>query len=85
MFLEVAVESDGGWIGTIWLPEGRKGWGWLRLVSEMRRMLVFQGGQIGPSVGSGFGSGFGSGRDSSFGSGFGLGACFYWSADDVRG
>ena len=27
-FLEVAVEADGGRNGTIWIPEGRKGWGW---------------------------------------------------------
>jgi hypothetical protein len=49
-FLEVAVEVDGGRKGTIWLPEGRKGWGRRRFVSEMRRMLEFQGGQIGPTV-----------------------------------
>jgi hypothetical protein len=48
-FLEVAVEVDGGRKGTIWLPEGRKGWGWRCFVSEMRRMLEFQGGQIGPT------------------------------------
>jgi hypothetical protein len=49
-FLEVVVEVDGGRNGTIWLPEGRNGWGWHRFVSEMRRMLEFQGGQNGPSV-----------------------------------
>jgi hypothetical protein len=49
-FLEVAVEADGGRNGTIWLPKGKMGWGWRRFVSEMRRMLEFQGGQIGPSV-----------------------------------
>ena len=49
-FLEVVVEADGGWKGTIWLTEGKKGWGWRRFVSEMRRMLQFQGGQIGPTV-----------------------------------
>jgi hypothetical protein len=48
-FLEVAVEVDGGRKGTIWLLEGRKGWGWHRVVSEMRRMLEFQGGQTGPT------------------------------------
>jgi hypothetical protein len=45
-FLEVAVEADGGRKGTIWLPEGRKGWDWRRFVNEMKRMLEFQGGQI---------------------------------------
>jgi hypothetical protein len=49
-FLEVAVEADGGWKGMIWLLEGKKGWGWRRFVSEMRRMLEFQGGQIRPTV-----------------------------------
>jgi hypothetical protein len=49
-FLEVAVEGDGGRKGTIWLLEGRKGWGWRRFASEMRRMLEFQGGQIGPII-----------------------------------
>ena len=49
-FLEVIVEADGGQKGTIWLPKGRKGWGWRCFVSEMRRMLEFQGGQIGPTV-----------------------------------
>ena len=49
-FLEVAVEVDGGQKGTIWLLEGRKGWGWRHFVSEMRRVLEFQGGQIGPIV-----------------------------------
>jgi hypothetical protein len=49
-FLEVAVEANGGWNGTIWLPKGKMGWGWCRFVSEMRRMLEFQGGQVGPSV-----------------------------------
>jgi hypothetical protein len=49
-FLEVAVEADGGRKGTIWLPEGRKGWGWRLFVSEMKRMLEFQGVQIEPIV-----------------------------------
>jgi hypothetical protein len=49
-FLEVAVEVDGGRKGTIWLPEGRKGWGWRRFVSEMRKTMEVQGGQIQPIV-----------------------------------
>ena len=31
-------------------PSGRKGWGWCHFVNEMRRMLEFQGGQIGPTI-----------------------------------
>ena len=27
-FLEVAIEAEGGRIGSIWLPEGKKGCGW---------------------------------------------------------
>ena len=46
-FLEAA---DGGCKGTIWIPEGRKGWGWRRFVSEMRRMMEFHGGWIKPIV-----------------------------------
>jgi hypothetical protein len=49
-FLEVAVVVDGGRKGTIWLPEGRKGWGWRRFVSEMRKTMEVQGGQIQPIV-----------------------------------
>jgi hypothetical protein len=49
-FLEVVVEADGSRKGMIWLLEGRKGLGWSQFVSEMRRMLEFQGGQIGPIV-----------------------------------
>lgn len=45
-FLEVAVEADGGRKGTIWLLEGRKGWGWRRFVGEMKRMLEYQGGKF---------------------------------------
>jgi hypothetical protein len=48
-FLEVAIEIEGGRIGSIWLPEGKKGWGWHRFVGEMRRMLELQRGKIGPT------------------------------------
>ena len=43
----MVVEVDGGQKGTIWPPEGKKGWGWCCFVIEMRRMLEFRGGQIG--------------------------------------
>jgi hypothetical protein len=45
----VAIETEGGRIGSIWLPEGKKGWGWRRFVGEMRRMLELQWGKIGPT------------------------------------
>jgi hypothetical protein len=49
-FLEVAVEVDGGQKGMIWIPEGRKGWGWHRFVSELRKLMEVQGGQLEPTV-----------------------------------
>jgi hypothetical protein len=49
-FLEVAVEVDGGWKGTIWIPKGRKGWGWRHFVSEMRKLKEVQGGQFKPTI-----------------------------------
>jgi hypothetical protein len=42
-------ESEVGWNGSIWLPEGEKGWGWCWFVGEMGRMLELQGGKIGPT------------------------------------
>jgi hypothetical protein len=29
--------------GAIWLPEGRGGWGWSRVVGELRKLLSFLG------------------------------------------
>jgi hypothetical protein len=49
-FLEVAIAAKGGRKGIIWLPKGRKGWGWRRFVGEMRQMLEYQGGKIKPFV-----------------------------------
>ena len=48
----MAVEVDGGrkGKGTIWILEGRKGWGWRRFVSEMRKLMEVQGGQFKPIV-----------------------------------
>jgi hypothetical protein len=40
--------AEGGRKGIIWLPEGKNGWGWRRFVGELRRMMEFQGGKIGP-------------------------------------
>jgi hypothetical protein len=49
-FLEVDVEVDGGRKGIIWIPEGRKGWGWRHFMSEMRKLMEVQGGQVEPTV-----------------------------------
>jgi hypothetical protein len=47
-FLEVAIYTEGGRKGVIWLPEGKNGWGWRCFVGELRRMMEFQGGKVGP-------------------------------------
>jgi len=41
-YLEVIVFAEGGWKGAIWLPEGRKGGGWARVVRELRKMTSFK-------------------------------------------
>jgi len=40
-YLEVLVFAEGGRKGAIWLPEGRKGGGWARFASELRKMTSF--------------------------------------------
>lgn len=42
-YLEVIVFAKGGQNGVIWLPEGRKGGGWARVVGELRKMITFLG------------------------------------------
>jgi hypothetical protein len=37
----VADYAEGGRKGVIWIPEGRKGWGWSRMVGELRQLLKF--------------------------------------------
>jgi hypothetical protein len=39
-YLEVAVYAEGDRKCIIWLPNGRGGWGWRRLVGELRQLLV---------------------------------------------
>jgi hypothetical protein len=40
-YLEVAAYAESGHKGVIWLSEGREGWGWSRVVCELRKMLAF--------------------------------------------
>jgi hypothetical protein len=39
----VVAYAEGGRKWSIWLPEGREGWGWSRVVGELRKMLTFLG------------------------------------------
>jgi hypothetical protein len=39
----VVAYTEGGRKGAIWLPEGRGGWGWSRVVGELRKLLSFLG------------------------------------------
>jgi hypothetical protein len=34
-FLEVAVFTEGGRKGGVWIPEGQDGWGWCHFVGEL--------------------------------------------------
>lgn len=52
-FLEVAVFVEGNQKRTIWLPEGRRGWGWRRFVSELRKLLVLGVALISTKVSGG--------------------------------
>jgi len=49
-FLEVVAYTDGGRKGAIWLPEGRGGWGWSRVVGELRKLLSFSVLRLGRRV-----------------------------------
>ena len=40
-FLVAAVFAEGGRRGGIWFPEGHEGWGWRRIVGELRKSLGF--------------------------------------------
>jgi hypothetical protein len=40
-YLQVANYAEGGPKGVIWIPKGRKGWGWPRVVGELRPLLKF--------------------------------------------
>jgi hypothetical protein len=35
-YVEVVAYAEGGRKGAIWLPEGHEGWGWSRVVGELR-------------------------------------------------
>jgi hypothetical protein len=40
-YLEVANYAKGGRKGINWIPEGRKGWRWSRVMGELRQLLKF--------------------------------------------
>jgi hypothetical protein len=40
-YLEVVDYAEGGHKGVIWIPKGRKGWGWSWVVGELRQLLKF--------------------------------------------
>jgi hypothetical protein len=40
-FLVAAIFAEGGQRGGIWFPEGHEGWGWQRIVGELRKCLGF--------------------------------------------
>jgi len=52
-FLEVSTFGLGGRKGYIVIPEGRRGWGWLKFSDELRKVVVFfsasSGGELGSS------------------------------------
>lgn len=39
-FLKILVFSEGVRNSSIWIPEGRGGWGWRRFVGELRQMIL---------------------------------------------
>jgi hypothetical protein len=64
-FLVATAFAEGGRSGGIWFPEGRDGWGWRRIVGEMRKCLGFLAAEECPLVSS-VNAGGGSFRDRSF-------------------
>jgi hypothetical protein len=65
-FLEVAVFAEGNRKRTIWLPEGRGGWGWRRFVGELRQLLVVGVAQIPTKVSGGTPTGDGASPDRTY-------------------
>jgi hypothetical protein len=51
-FLEVSSFGLGGRKGFIVIPEGRVGWGWIKLSDELRKVVVFLFGPVGSGSGS---------------------------------
>jgi hypothetical protein len=64
-FLVATVFAEGGRRGGIWFPEGREGWGWRRIVGELRKCLGFLAAEERPLVSS-VNAGGGSIRERSF-------------------
>jgi len=46
-YLEVASFVEGGRKGVVWLSEGHEGWGWSRIVGELRKMISFSAHRLG--------------------------------------
>jgi hypothetical protein len=57
-FLVAVVFVEGGWRGGIWFPEGHEGWGWWRIMGELRKCLGFLAAEERPLISS-FNSGGG--------------------------
>jgi hypothetical protein len=51
-FLVAAVFAQGGRRGGIWFPKGHEGWGWRRIVGELRKCLGFLTAEERPLVSS---------------------------------
>jgi hypothetical protein len=49
-YLEVVYFVEGGRKGVVRLLEGREGWGWSRIVGELRKMISFLGSKARPLV-----------------------------------
>jgi hypothetical protein len=46
-FLEAAAFRMGGWKGFIVIPEGRRGWGWLKFSDELRKARDYLSAKVG--------------------------------------
>jgi len=51
-FLEVVAFGMGGWKGFIVIPEGRRGWGWLKFSDELRKARDYLFAKTGCGPGS---------------------------------
>jgi hypothetical protein len=51
-FLEAKTFGSGGWKGSILIPKGRGGWGWLKFSDELRKVVDFLSASVGCGLGS---------------------------------